>query len=88
MKKSEPGSVELKKFIAGGLAGCCAKGVVSPLDRIKIFRQGTFFSKNLKISDFLQASIVSMATCQSLERVRPLLETRAYLNCGVVYQVW
>ena len=52
MKKSELGSVELKKFIAGGLAGCCAKGVVSPLDRIKIFRQGIFCFENLKFPDF------------------------------------
>jgi solute carrier family 25 protein 16 len=29
----------LKSFIAGGLAGCCAKTVVAPLDRIKILFQ-------------------------------------------------
>jgi len=30
----------MRKFFAGGIAGCCAKGAVSPLDRIKILRQG------------------------------------------------
>merc|ERR1711892_811140 len=32
--------LEVRKFIAGGMAGCAAKGFVSPLDRIKVLRQG------------------------------------------------
>ena len=30
----------MRKFIAGGIAGCLAKGSISPFDRIKILRQG------------------------------------------------
>jgi len=30
----------VRKFIAGGIAGCLAKGSISPFDRIKILRQG------------------------------------------------
>ena len=37
--------LEVRKFIAGGMAGCAAKGFVSPLDRIKVLRQGEFLIK-------------------------------------------
>ncbi len=34
------GSRRVREFVAGGIAGCVAKGMVSPFDRIKILRQG------------------------------------------------
>ena len=34
------GSRRVREFVAGGIAGCIAKGMVSPFDRIKILRQG------------------------------------------------
>ena len=45
--KSDFNSIEMRKFVAGGIAGCCAKGAVSPLDRIKIMRQGKIQLKRL-----------------------------------------
>lgn len=38
--KSKVTNVKIRKFISGGVAGCIAKGIISPFDRIKILRQG------------------------------------------------
>ena len=38
--KSTVKNDKIRKFISGGIAGCIAKGIISPFDRIKILRQG------------------------------------------------
>ena len=42
--------LEVRKFIAGGMAGCAAKGFVSPLDRIKVLRQGEFLINKFNLN--------------------------------------
>ncbi|KAK2167597.1 hypothetical protein LSH36_26g11005 [Paralvinella palmiformis] len=39
VSKRKPGDVVLKTFLAGGIAGCCAKSTVAPFDRVKILLQ-------------------------------------------------
>jgi hypothetical protein len=55
----------LKAFIAGGLAGCCAKTVIAPFDRIKILFQtrNPYF---LHYAGMLSASNISHISMKTL----------------------
>ena len=58
------GSRRVREFIAGGIAGCVAKGMVSPFDRIKILRQGEHrIHANLSIIKSAQTIVRQEGSC-------------------------
>jgi len=83
--KKEIGFRRTRKFIAGGIAGCIAKGVISPFDRIKILRQGEH-SLYGKLSIYQSArTIVKTEGTLQLWRGFPALVIRIFPYAGVQF---
>jgi len=79
------GSRRVREFIAGGIAGCVAKGMVSPFDRIKILRQGEHrIHANLSIIKSAQ-TIVRQEGFMQLWRGFPSLVIRIFPYAGIQF---
>jgi len=77
--------LEVRKFIAGGMAGCAAKGFVSPLDRIKVLRQGEHsYYGNMSVWKTCKA-IVRNEGAGQLWRGGPALLLRIFPYAGLQY---
>jgi len=83
--KSTVKNDKIRKFISGGIAGCIAKGIISPFDRIKILRQGEHkVHGNLSILRSAKTIVQTEGLCQ-LWRGFPSLVLRIFPCAGIQF---
>lgn len=79
------GSRRVREFVAGGIAGCLAKGMVSPFDRIKILRQGEHrIHSDLSVFKSAQ-TIIKQEGFMQLWRGFPSLVIRIFPYAGIQF---